>query len=144
MMDNIFGPISDYDESVENAIKGDTSGGYQKVCLDLLKGDRDQGSKVDNDQAKRDAQNIHQVCGSSHLEYLNHFYMFNARIQGGSETKSAIAAREECLRNVLCKANPQQAQETLKQYKEVGRDSPAHCLNYNRFGATDFRQTTVK
>ncbi|ELT94149.1 hypothetical protein CAPTEDRAFT_139493, partial [Capitella teleta] len=50
----------DYDESVEDAIKGDTSGGYQKVCLDLLKGDRDQGSKVDNDQAKRDAQNIHQ------------------------------------------------------------------------------------
>lgn len=51
----------EYGESLEDAIKGDTSGTYEEVCLDLLKGDRDQGSRVDSDQAKKDAQEIYQA-----------------------------------------------------------------------------------
>ena len=43
------------------AIKGDTGGAYQQLCLELVKGDRDTGTKVDKDKAQQDAQELYQV-----------------------------------------------------------------------------------
>ena len=63
--------LPDYDESLEDAIIGDTSGTYKDVCLDLLKGDRDTGSKVDANKAKEDAQNIYQVTQCSSILCVN-------------------------------------------------------------------------
>ena len=46
-------------------------------------------------------------------------------LQNGSESKPALVAREEALKDVLTKSNPPQAQETFKAYKEVSSSCTA-------------------
>ena len=54
-------PTIEYDEELGRAVKGNTSGSYQQLCMELVKGERDTGTKVDKDRAQKDAAELYQV-----------------------------------------------------------------------------------
>ncbi|MEQ8275686.1 MAG: annexin [Deltaproteobacteria bacterium] len=50
-----------YGESLEDAIKGDTSGDFEDSLLSMLRGNRDESGKVDENAATRDAAALHEA-----------------------------------------------------------------------------------
>lgn len=50
-----------YGESLEDAIKGDTSGDYEDALLSMLRGGRDESGQVDENAATRDATALHEA-----------------------------------------------------------------------------------
>jgi hypothetical protein len=46
---------------LEKDVIGDTSGGFSELLIELLKGERDQGSSVNHKQAQEDAKKLCNV-----------------------------------------------------------------------------------
>ena len=55
---------------MEKDVIGDTSGGFSELLLELLKGERDQGSSVNHKQAQEDAKKLCNVSIYNLLVFL--------------------------------------------------------------------------
>ena len=58
---NINTTIVEYDRDLEEDIKGDLGGNLEKLMVSLLCANRENGWNVDDDQAKEDANRLHEV-----------------------------------------------------------------------------------
>jgi annexin A7/11 len=50
-----------YGHSIEKDVKGDTSGDFQKILVELLMGRRDESVGVDAEKAIEDAQKLYKA-----------------------------------------------------------------------------------
>ena len=62
MLGNIYSSHHlEYGNELADDLKGDTSGDYQDLALQLVKGERDQSCDVDEDEAEKDANKLYNV-----------------------------------------------------------------------------------
>ncbi|XP_031564848.1 uncharacterized protein LOC116300181 [Actinia tenebrosa] len=84
-----------YGTSLEEDIKSDTSGDFEDLLLELLKGSRDESDKVDKAQSKKDAEALYQA---------------------GAKT---FGTNENTFISILTKRNPAQLNAVFVEYKKL-------------------------
>lgn len=82
-----------YENSLEDDLRGDTSGDFEDMLIELSKGEREQGNTVNKEKAEEDADTIHKA--------------------------GDLAEVHDLFRNVLCKKNKAQVKATFEQYKKI-------------------------
>ncbi|XP_070182546.1 annexin A6-like [Littorina saxatilis] len=84
-----------YGEDLDKALKGDTSGGFADLLLALSKGERDQGTSVNDKEAKEDAQKL-----------------FKGK-------KSKLDLNDETFKELMTQKNNEQVKATFAEYKKL-------------------------
>lgn len=85
-----------YKKDLEKDVIGDTSGGFGDLLLELLKGERDQGSTVNQKQAQEDAK---KLCNNGE--------------------KKAVNLNSPEFRDLMSKQNHAQLKATFEEYKKI-------------------------
>ncbi|XP_041352295.1 annexin A6-like isoform X2 [Gigantopelta aegis] len=88
---------STYKSSLDDDLKGDTSGGFKDMLLQLSQGKRDTGSNVNADEANADAN---RLCKD-----------------GGKTVKLNV----EIFKEIILKKNPAQIKRTFEEYKKISK-----------------------
>nr|KAG5712360.1 hypothetical protein BaRGS_023939 [Batillaria attramentaria] len=83
-----------YGEDLDKALKGDTSGGFADLLMSLSEGQRDQGSSVNEKEAKEDAKKLYR---------------------GGK----GLDINDQTFKDLMGKKNKAQVQATDKEYKKL-------------------------
>lgn len=52
---------SAYKKDLESAVKSETSGDLKDLLIDIISGNKEKSSKVDQKKAEQDAKNLHEV-----------------------------------------------------------------------------------
>ena len=55
-----------YKTALEDDLRGDTSGDFEEMLLELIKGEREQGDTVDKKQAEMDAKKLYKVTQNTY------------------------------------------------------------------------------
>ncbi|XP_043938952.1 annexin A4 [Protopterus annectens] len=87
----------EYKKSLEDAIDGDTSGKFQRVLVSLCTGNRDEGTAVNPNQAKKDAEDLYEA-GEKKL--------------GTDETQFI---------SILCTRNKNHLLKVFEEYKKIAK-----------------------
>lgn len=85
-----------YKKDLEKDVIGDTSGGFSELLLELLKGERDQGSSVNQKQAQEDAK---KLCNSGE--------------------QKAVNLNSPEFKEIMTKRNQAQVRATFEEYKKI-------------------------
>ncbi|XP_071159420.1 annexin A6-like isoform X6 [Mytilus edulis] len=92
-----------YKKDLEKDVIGDTSGGFTALLLELLKGEREQGTSVNQKQAQEDAK---KLSGDEEVE-----------VENGKEKKIDLNSKEFV--EIMTKRNKAQLKATFEEYKKL-------------------------
>ncbi|XP_076095698.1 annexin A6-like [Mytilus galloprovincialis] len=92
-----------YKKDLEKDVIGDTSGGFTALLLELLKGEREQGTAVNQKQAQEDAK---KLSGDEEVE-----------VENGKEKKIDLNSKEFI--EIMTKRNKAQLKATFDEYKKL-------------------------